>query len=80
MYLLIYYFIGIFIFAPIFEWFMHYLLHIFNNVNHKSHHLSFHNNTLKIEKWPLCTLIILIYLNWHILIIGNLKYYIIQMI
>ena len=76
MYLFLYYFSGIFICIPIFEWFMHYLLHIIYNDNHKLHHLAFHNNKVRIERWPIYTLIIFLYLNWHIMIILNLKYYI----
>lgn len=75
-----YYFIGIFIFNPIFEWGIHYLLHLISFRNHKLHHLSFHKNEIKVEKWPFITLCILIYLNWHILIIGNIRYYIIHTI
>jgi len=76
----LYYCTCLFIIGPIFEWFIHYFLHKINNPYHKEHHINFYNNTVIIETIPILTIALFLYLNWYILLLLNLQYYVIHTI
>ena len=46
----IFYFLYVY---PILEWYTHYTLHKINEKKHKSNHILFFKNKVRIEKWPL---------------------------
>ena len=77
---ILYSFVSLFILGPIFEWFIHYFLHIINNKYHKAHHIDFYNNRVIIEKVPIITISLFLYLNWYILFLINLQYYVVHTI
>ena len=75
MHVSLYYCVCLFILGPIFEWFVHYALHKINNAYHKSHHIYFYKNKVRVEILPGLVIPILIYFNCYILLLLNLKYY-----
>lgn len=70
-----------FIFWPLFEYWLHYALHIFEESRHKTHHIEVHSNNLKSFKsfsdleYFYIILPILYLLNFPILFLGSSWYF-----
>ena len=83
---MIYYISFFFILAPIAEWYIHLLLHKFNNWNHLSHHEEITKNVLNkkepitLEIWPIFPIIICYYFGYIIQSLCFFKYYFIHSI
>ena len=74
----LYYITIIFIVSPIFEWGAHYMLHYFNEIIHKKHHLEYHNGSVSIEKCPIPVMMLLIYFKQYFILFIYFKYYFIH--
>ena len=65
---------------PILEYYIHYLLHKFDNLRHKEHHLQYHSSIIKgkdlieTETWPIFFIIISIYFNMKYILVGLIYY------
>jgi hypothetical protein len=63
---------------PVIEWSIHYYLHVFNERKHKSHHLLFHNNNVRIEKWPTLFIMFGIYFRIYVMVASFMYYFVIH--
>lgn len=80
MRVILYYCVSLFIIGPIFEWFVHFVLHKINNAYHKSHHINYYKDNIAVETIPAMIIPILIYFNCYILLLLDLRYYIVHTI
>ena len=66
--------------APIYEWIIHRLLHYTNNYYHKRHHINYHNNEVKYEKWVPPLILTFYFLNMYLFLFIGIKYFIVHTI
>ena len=68
---------------PLFEYGIHYGLHLIDNNTHKAHHIENHKKKNKIEKYILLAIPPLLYSKWHpevlrVLCIGIFQYWLVH--
>ena len=69
----IFYFLYIY---PVLEWYAHYTLHQLNEKKHKTHHILFFKDKVRVEKWPLIFIALGYYFRFFI-IFASFSYYLI---
>ena len=63
---------------PIIEYSIHYLLHSINSTTHKEHHIETHAKQNKIEKYIVVLIPPLYYLEFYLVSLGILQYWLIH--
>ena len=83
---MLFYILLLFIFGPIIEWGLHYILHLTNNNIHNNHHKNVTKNSLSnkteitIELWPLVAIMFCLYNTFFTGAYIFLRYYVIHSI